>query len=546
MTYDQLMAMYMDPRQLPGAGAGGAPIYASTGEGGGSYIAGYEPVPEGQRDPYFNIDAQGNYTKDPGAQNVFYDSNTGQFRVSQGRMDTGGIQRYLVDQNGTQDLGFEGASWLDNPDNFRKLGLGLVGGLATGGLGLEMMAGGALSGGGGAAAGSAGATGSAAGAGGGLGGATFGAGLESMPTFLGTGTGALGPAGASIVGAGGIDAASSLGGGGFAAGAGGLGGAMGAFGADPSLASTLGGAAPAGGGSWADILRQGGNALTGGGGLGGLGALGAAGLGALAGVAGNGDITSSQNTSGTSNTSGSNSQSLAPWLQGYAQDYVGRAQQLANAPTTNASLDTAGGLLSNYATQGDSLVNQARAQQANVIGGGLLGGNPYLDQVAGNIGRRMGDAYATGTRAGVFSGYNNDGNSVQAKSGFGQALGMQDRNYADALGSTMSNLYMGNYNTERAAQDAASRGSLGFGTFGVNNATNLAGFGADQFQRPFMANQAYGNAINPAFGSTSNSNATGTTNNTQTQNVTAPNSWMAGLGGAAAGAGLYRNIFGGR
>jgi hypothetical protein len=152
MTYDQLMAMYMDPRQLAGPGATGDPIYASTGEGGGQYIVGYQPVAEGARDAYFNLDAAGNYTKDPGARSVFYDSTTGQFRVAQGRMDTGGIQRYLVDQNGTQDLGFQKASWLDNPDNHRKLGLGLVGALATGGLGLEMMAGGALSGGGGAAA----------------------------------------------------------------------------------------------------------------------------------------------------------------------------------------------------------------------------------------------------------------------------------------------------------------------------------------------------------------------------------------------------------
>jgi hypothetical protein len=534
--------MYMDPRQLSNAGALGAPIYASTGEGGGSYIAGYEPVAEGTRDPYFNLDAQGNYTKDPGARNVFYDSSTGQFVVTQGDMDSGGIQRWNVNQQGVQDMGFEAPrSFGDQLRSAARNAAPYLAGMAGLGVGAAYLP--ALLGGGGAAGGAAASTGAA---GGGLGGVTFGAGLESMPTFLGSGAGgAMGSAGTM---AGGIDAAALLGGtGGFASGAGGLAGtAAGAFGAVPGLGEALGGAAPAGGGSWADILRQGGNALTGGGGLGGLGALGAAGLGALAGVAGNGDITSTQNTSGTSSTSGSNSQSLAPWLQGYAQDYVSRAQQLANAPTTNASLDIAGGLLSQYATQGDSLVNQARAQQANVIGGGLLGGNPYLDQVAGNIGRRMGDAYATGTRAGVFSGYNNDGNSVQAKSGFGQALGMQDRNYADALGSTMSNLYMGNYNTERAAQDAASRGSLGFGTFGVNNATNLAGFGADQFQRPFMANQAYGNAINPAFGSTSNSNATGTTNNTQTQNVTAPNSWMAGLGGAAAGAGIYRNIFGGR
>jgi len=305
-----------------------------------------------------------------------------------------------------------------------------------------------------------------------------------------------------------------------------------ATGAGLSLATPAAAAAGAGQ-SWTDILRQGAGALGGDG----LGALGAAGLGALAGVAGNGDLTNT--SSSTSNST--NSQSLAPWLQPYAQDYLSRAQGLANGSMSNASLDTAGGLLGQYATQGDALVNQARAQQANVIGGGLLGGNPYLDQVADNIGRRMGDAYATGTRAGVFSGYNNDGNSVQAKSGFGQMLGMQDRNYADALGSTMSNLYMGNYNTERAAQDAASRGSLNFGTFGVNNATNLANFGADQWQRPFAANQQYGAAINPAFGSNSTSNQTGT----QTQNVTAPNNWMAGIGGAAAGAGIYRSIFGG-
>jgi hypothetical protein len=143
MTFEQLMALYMDPRQLAGAGAVGAPIYASTGEGGGSYIAGYEPVPEGTRQTNFNIDAQGNWLRDggPNDRQVSYDPSTGQFRVSQGTMDTGGIQRYLVDRSGTQDLGFEKAGWLDNPGNFRMLGRGLVGAAALGGLGLEYLPG---------------------------------------------------------------------------------------------------------------------------------------------------------------------------------------------------------------------------------------------------------------------------------------------------------------------------------------------------------------------------------------------------------------------
>jgi hypothetical protein len=32
---------------------------------------------------------------------------------------------------------------------------------------------------------------------------------------------------------------------------------------------------------------------------------------------------------------------------------------------------------------------------------------------------------------------------------------------------------------------------------------------------------------------------------TRTQNIQAPNNWMAGIGGAAAASGIYRNLFGG-
>jgi hypothetical protein len=287
-------------------------------------------------------------------------------------------------------------------------------------------------------------------------------------------------------------------------------------------------------------------------------------LGAGAAIAGNDDITSTETQTGTSsgsaNTTGGQTgttatqqtQGLAPWLQGFAQDYVGRAQQLANAPTSNQYLDRAGGLLMGSAD--DPLVQAARAQQQSVIGGGLLNSNPYIDQVAAGIGQRMGDAYATGTRANTASRFNNDGNSVAAKTAYGQTNFMNDRAFGDSLGQAMSGLYMNNYNTERAAQDAASRNSLAFGSYGQQAANNLSAFGQQDWMRPILANQQFGQAINPAFGSqTSGTGNTAQnswqnlltnnqTNNQTNQTVTAPNNWMAGLGGAAMGAGIW-NMF---
>lgn len=274
----------------------------------------------------------------------------------------------------------------------------------------------------------------------------------------------------------------------------------------------------AGGTDWMSLLRQGAGALSGNGGL--L----SAGLGALAGVAGNGDM---QNTQ-------TGSSGLASWMQPYAQDVVARQQFMANQPATNWALDTSQGLLGNYAVHGTPLTNAAMAQQQNVVNGGMLNSNPYIDQVAQNIGSRMGEAYATGTRAGTFDRFSGDGNSPLGKSAFAQTLGNNDRAFADSLGSTMSNLYYGNYANERTAQDAAARGSTGLANFGVNTAGLLGQSGADAWQRPYTQLQNYQSALSPAFGQQTSS----------TQNIQAPNNWLAGAGGAAMGAGLWKSIFG--
>jgi hypothetical protein len=297
-------------------------------------------------------------------------------------------------------------------------------------------------------------------------------------------------------------------------------------------------------------------------------ALLAAGLGAAAGIAGNDDMNISrtsqetQNTSSattgnlTANTNQNSSTNLAPWLQRYAEDYVGRSRDLANAPTTNKYLDQAGGLLSESAN--DPLVGSARGQQQRVIDGGLLNSNPYIDKVASSIGDRMGESYATGTRAGILSGAQLSGNDPRYSSAAQQTVGNTDRAFADSLGSTMASLYGNNYQNERAAQDAASRNSLAFGSYGQQAANNLSTFGQQDWMRPFTANSQYGNSINPSFGSQNNMSGNNTqntwagtqgsltANGTQTQNIQAPNNWMAGVGGAAAGAGLWRSIFGGK
>jgi hypothetical protein len=247
-------------------------------------------------------------------------------------------------------------------------------------------------------------------------------------------------------------------------------------------------------------------------------------------------------------------------LQGYAQDYVGRAQQLANAPTTNQYLDRAGGLL--MGATDDPLVQAARSQQQNVISGGLLGRNPFIDDVARGISDRMGEGYATGTRGALTSGAQMSGNDPRYSSAYQQTVGNADRAFGDSLGQAMSGLYMNNYTNERGAQDAASRNSLAFGSYNQQAASNLGAFGNDAWMRPYQQNQFYGSAINPAFGSQTNSTGNtagntnqtgwnnvqnnGTTNSTNTQNIQAPNNWMAGAGGALSGIAIDRLLRGGR
>ena len=414
-------------------------------------------------------------------------------------MGPGGITSLTQNSGGTPgglDVGsFYGAGGGSSPfqyqqpeqDITRELGLGLVGGAALGGLGLASGA--------------------------------FGAGAA----------GAAAPA---------VSQAGAL------TGAGSFGAELGALGAGGG-ALTAGGGALAAGGAGAGLLGAVGSA---GSSLLSNPALLSAGLGAAAGALG-----------GTQDTTQSSQSGLAPWQLPYAQEALARAQDYSNRPFVpytgegvagfNPTQQNAFDQVAGRANSGDPLVNAARNQQANVIGGGMLNSNPYLAATAKGIGDRMGEAYATGTRGSLTSGAQMSGNDPRYSSAYQQNVFNSDRAFGDSLGQTMSGLYMGNYNQERGAQDTASRASLGFGqdaranTEGLLNVGNQIqgnqqdqlGFQRSQFDRlqnyPTQNLGILQNAINPAYGSQNQSTTPGV------------GAAQGAIGGALAGTGIYRSLY---
>lgn len=248
------------------------------------------------------------------------------------------------------------------------------------------------------------------------------------------------------------------------------------------------------------------------------------------------------------------------WMQPYQQGFLDRARDQSMAPyqgytgegvaPLNNDQTEAIGAIRDLARNGDPLVNRGRLQQQNVIDGGMLGQNPFIDQVASGIADRMGEGYATGTRGALTSGAQLSGNDPRYSSGYAQAVGNSDRAFGDALGQTMSGLYYGNYRDERGAQDAAARSSLAFAQNGRTNFEGLLNAGGvaqaneqagNQFdysqfldQRGYPQQQLanYGTALSGNYGQTSRTSQPGVS------------PFLGAVGGGLAAAGAARSIFG--
>lgn len=85
--------------------------------------------------------------------------------------------------------------------------------------------------------------------------------------------------------------------------------------------------------------------------------------------------------------------SAPDWMRPYQQDYLGRAQEIANQPYRqspgtytgpNPYLTQAWSATANRAMQGSPVMGAANSQLMNTMNGGFMNANPYLEQQVSN------------------------------------------------------------------------------------------------------------------------------------------------------------------
>lgn len=196
-------------------------------------------------------------------------------------------------------------------------------------------------------------------------------------------------------------------------------------------------------------------------------------------------------------------QAPLPWMEPYLQDYMGRAQELANTPYQaspgtytgpNATLQAGWQTTANRAMQGSPVMSQANQQLQNTMGGAFLGrgamANPFAAQM--NPFLDAGNPFA-----GQFNPY--AGVRNEAANAANQFASMNNPFLQQSIDAAQGDLVR-NYNlTAKPAWDTAMQRSGSFGNTGVmemqqNSANdlqrNLGRIGTD------MRMNAYNQAAN--------------------------------------------------
>lgn len=248
--------------------------------------------------------------------------------------------------------------------------------------------------------------------------------------------------------------------------------------------------------------------------------------------------------SGGSSENTSTQTSSAPgWVQDYAKDYIGKANDVSNTPYSqsptqtvgpNSTQNTAWNAIQNRALSGSPVQSAANGTLKNTLNGDFLNANPYLDSM---VDKAQGD---------VIRNYNNvvkpnsDASGIRSGS-FGntgiQSQQMDETNQLQQnLGNISTQLRGQNYATERQNQQSALGYAPQFAANDYNDANQLLQAGNQQGQfAQNAANQNYNwwqegqnyptNKLNTL------GNAIGTVSGTgRTQTSTSP--------GTSAGAGL--------
>lgn len=256
-----------------------------------------------------------------------------------------------------------------------------------------------------------------------------------------------------------------------------------------------------------------------------------------------------------STTTTTNTATKNPWDPTIAPltGIVNQAQTLAGdvgnfTPTTSSQTQSGIDMLTRLSQGGPTAGNQALnnvvggsgqgfntglGQLSSVANGGMLNSNTYLDPV---INRTMNDTA--------------DKVNSQFTAGGRYGSGAHTGTLTKELGNTAANMRLGNYTTERAAQDAAAKTLYGGGLQGAGFSGQLDQTAAMPAQYALQAGQiqdrineaqrqAPMNALNWQASITNPiAQMGGTNNSTNTQQTVQPTNWLTtGLGIGMAGLG---------
>lgn len=248
-----------------------------------------------------------------------------------------------------------------------------------------------------------------------------------------------------------------------------------------------------------------------------------------------------------------------PWVTPYLQDYMSRAQDVANVPYQqspgnyvgpNQTLQTAWQATANRALQGSPVQSAANQQLTNTINGGFLNGNPYLDQTISNAQGDLVRSWNTVAKP-------QWDKAMQQSGSFGNTGVMEyqqnaQNDFMRNLARIGTDMRFGNYTNERQMQQNALAMAPQFAQQDWMNLNALSGVGQQQqaFQQqaqnqnqqwwqeaqqyPQQRLDAYGRALGATGGS-----------GTQTQTAPDPSTASQVVGGALSGAALWKLLFGG-
>jgi hypothetical protein len=244
-----------------------------------------------------------------------------------------------------------------------------------------------------------------------------------------------------------------------------------------------------------------------------------------------------------------------PYVQPYHQDFLARSQEVANQPFQqspgtytgpNQFLQAGFDATANRAMQGSPLMSQANSQLSNIMGGGMMGGNPYLSESISNAQGDLTKAWNQVQKPAWDT-------AMQRSGSFGNTGVMQSNGFAadslqQNLGRVASDMRGNAYNTERNFMQQALMAAPAFANQDYIDSQQLLNVGnqAQQFSqaaqnqnqqwfneaRQFPRDQlgVLGNALGMNQGST------------QTQTAPDPSRTSQVVGGALTGASLAKII----